>query len=317
MHTTPPPRLTLLGEALCGSFAGGLTRALIAPLDVLKVRFQLQGPDRPYTRLLAAAARISREEGPRALWRGSAVGVALWVAYMGVQFPTYRAARRALRAASLPDAPAAALSGASAGALATLATYPLDWARTQLASGAAGANGGAWSVLRPALASPGGLLRARRSWYAGLRPALAAVLPSVALMFAFHEQLCLAWDGSGVAGQLADAGATPELCAQARSAACGGAAGAAAKLATHPLDTAKKLLQAQDAPRIKQLGAPHPRFEGAVHALQSLPVKGWFRGLTPSLWKAGVASALAFWAYEGAARGLLAFGEPFAEEARE
>jgi len=310
--------LTLLGESLCGGFAGGLTRFLVAPLDVIKVRAQLRGADLPSVGVARAAGAILREEGVRALWRGSSAGIALWVSFMAVQFPVYGACRRALPRAfpegAPPGAVLAACAGAAAGAAATLATYPLDWARTQLASGSVGVAGGAWAALRPALAA-----RGVGAWYAGARPAVAAVLPSVALTFALHDALCAAWDGWGGAGALlARAGAPPELAAQARSAACGGAAGLAAKLATHPLDTAKKLLQAQDAFRPPRLGAPHPRYSGALHALRSLAAgsggaRAWFRGLPPALWKAGASTALAFWAFEGAARVAARVGSPLAD----
>jgi len=310
-------RLTPLGESVCGGLAGGLTRFLVAPLDVVKVRCQLAGADLPPRGVAGAARAILREEGARALWRGSGAGIALWVSFMAVQFPAYGACRRGLRRAfpGAPGALEAACAGGAAGAAATLATYPLDWARTQLASGAVGAaGGGAWAgALRPALEA-----RGAAAWYAGARPAVAAVLPSAALTFALHEQLRALWDGWGGAGALlAAAGAPPELAAQARAAACGGAAGLAAKLATHPLDTAKKLLQAQGAFRPPRLGAPHPRYRGATHALRSLAAgpggwRSWFRGLPPALWKAGASTALAFWAYEGAARLLGGAGPPFA-----
>lgn len=307
-HRAEAPRLSPLGDSLCGGFAGGLTRFLVAPLDVLKVRAQLRGADRAAQGVLRAARGILREEGVRALWRGSGAGIALWVSFMAVQFPVYGACKRALRARA-PDAPGpilAAGAGAAAGATATLATYPLDWARTQLASGSVGAaGGGAWAALRPALAA-----RGPAAVFAGARPAVAAVLPSVALTFSLHDALRGLWDdgwGNGVRAALASAGAPPELAAQVRSAACGGAAGLAAKLATHPLDTAKKLLQAQDAFRPPRLGAPHPRYRGAVHVLRSLAagpggVRAWFRGLPPALYKAGASTALTFWAFEGACR---------------
>jgi solute carrier family 25 thiamine pyrophosphate transporter 19 len=312
-------RITPLGESVCGGIAGGVTRFLVAPLDVVKVRSQLRGAEQAAPGVARLARAILREEGVRALWRGSGAGIALWVSFMAVQFPAYGACKRALRRAA-PGAPAALLAagaGAAAGAAATLATYPLDWARTQLASGSVGAAGGAWAALRPALAA-----RGPGAWFAGVRPAVAAVLPSVALTFALHDALCGLWDGlGGVGGALAAAGAPPELAAQVRAAVCGGGAGLAAKLATHPLDTAKKLLQAQDAFRPPQLGAPHPRYRGALHALRSLAAgpagaRAWFRGLPPALYKAGASTALAFWAYEGAAKLLVrAGGPPFAAAA--
>lgn len=150
VNSTESPRLSLLGESLAGGFAGAFARGAVSPLDVLKIRYQLQrtaeGVARPhYGSLLSATRTIVREEGLRALWRGNGAAMLLWLSYMAVQFPAYRAASdaatRSLRTHELSGSGARAaavaaslLGGGIAGAAATAVTYPLDWARTRLAS---------------------------------------------------------------------------------------------------------------------------------------------------------------------------------------
>ena len=88
--------LTPLGETLAGAAAGALARIIVAPLDVLKIRYQLQvgspravaarsaasdvggvlasGPPAPgapivYTSMLQSTRALLAEEGLRTLWR--------------------------------------------------------------------------------------------------------------------------------------------------------------------------------------------------------------------------------------------------------
>jgi len=58
-------------SAIAGGLAGGLTRLLTAPLDVIKIRFQLQQLKQPQYRSMVGAFRaMAREEGVLALWHG-------------------------------------------------------------------------------------------------------------------------------------------------------------------------------------------------------------------------------------------------------
>ena len=56
---------------VAGAGSGLLTRTVVAPLDVLKVRFQLQANKGEFYRSIPHAFyRIVREEGIFALWKG-------------------------------------------------------------------------------------------------------------------------------------------------------------------------------------------------------------------------------------------------------
>lgn len=62
---------------LAGAFSGLITRAVVQPLDVLKIRFQLQvepiakdSPTSKYRGFWQAGATIVREEGLASLWKG-------------------------------------------------------------------------------------------------------------------------------------------------------------------------------------------------------------------------------------------------------
>ncbi|XP_047403481.1 mitochondrial thiamine pyrophosphate carrier isoform X4 [Sciurus carolinensis] len=78
--------------AVAGSVSGLITRALISPLDVIKIRFQLQverlsrsDPNAKYHGILQAGRQILQEEGPTAFWKGHIPAQLLSIGYGTVQ----------------------------------------------------------------------------------------------------------------------------------------------------------------------------------------------------------------------------------------
>ena len=59
---------------IAGSTSGVITRAVGQPLDVLKIRFQLQdyesGGKLKYTGIVSACRKMLRDEGITAFWKG-------------------------------------------------------------------------------------------------------------------------------------------------------------------------------------------------------------------------------------------------------
>jgi hypothetical protein len=301
--------LTVLGETLAGAVAGGLTRSVLSPLDFLKIRLQLvnAGTSEPALGASAYARSVLYREGVLAFWRGSGTGVALWAAYMAVQFPLYHSARRALEAPLAGvqwGLPSALIAGGAAGVGATMLTYPLDWARTRLAAASA-APVGSGGVVPWATPARGGLQRLFSStpptqWYGGLLPSVFSILPAMALTFYFYEAL----------GQSFDAllPSPPPHLGALRSLVCGGLGGGLAKLLTYPLDTVKKRMQVM----------PH-QYPGAWRALEGIALgpegfRGLFKGLSPALLKAVASSALGFATYDATAQVLFLVGHPLAKE---
>lgn len=129
-RTTPP-----LVTALAGGFAGLTSRFVIAPLDVIKIRLQLQSRrGTTYRSAFHAGKTIVAQEGLTALWKGNIPAELLYVSYSMVQFVTYREAHVLLERGGFPTKYRSFVAGASAGVCATLATYPLDLLRTRFAA---------------------------------------------------------------------------------------------------------------------------------------------------------------------------------------
>jgi solute carrier family 25 (mitochondrial thiamine pyrophosphate transporter), member 19 len=125
-----PPLIT----ALAGGLAGLTSRFVIAPLDVIKIRLQLQTGTLTYRGALHAGKTILAQEGLTALWKGNIPAELLYVSYSMVQFVTYREAHVLLEQTHFPNRYRSFVAGASAGTCASLVTYPLDLLRTRFAA---------------------------------------------------------------------------------------------------------------------------------------------------------------------------------------
>ena len=208
MHGTVAPHLSLSSIiyyfiSLPGSDA--TSSFVTAPLDVLKIRLQLSKyplatkysvadtdlkikehlhipKPTPTKRFYALhlLKSIVRSEGPTALWKGNVPAQLLYLSYSAVQFSTYRlCASELIQLADKSGASTSTttqhviplLAGATAGAVATAATYPLDLLRTRFAAQGA-------VVINDSLSLPGvkGSVTKKDKVYPSLRAAVTSLL---------------------------------------------------------------------------------------------------------------------------------------------
>ncbi|CAI8032504.1 Mitochondrial thiamine pyrophosphate carrier [Geodia barretti] len=131
---------------VAGSVSGALTRLFTCPLDVLKIRFQLQlepisqlSQSSKYKSVLDAVRTILREEGIRAFWKGMFVGQVLYVVYSGTQFYTFETCKARVHETFPNLSPQLGCwlvltnfgVGTVAGGVAAFASHPLDVIRTR------------------------------------------------------------------------------------------------------------------------------------------------------------------------------------------
>jgi solute carrier family 25 thiamine pyrophosphate transporter 19 len=281
-------------------------RFCVAPLDVIKIRLQLQihslsdplshpPAGRPiYKGIFGTLERILRDEGLTALWKGNIPAEGLYLSYGALQFLTYRSTNIALESDELPYRPSPAarsfISGAFAGTVATTATYPLDLLRTRFA---AQGTDKVYQGLRYAVRE----IRAKEGikvFFRGLGAANAQIVPYMGLFFMFYEGLKplihnapvpLDWMGS------ADgfAGITASILS---------------KTAVYPLDTVRKRLQVQGPSRSRYVHRNIPEYSGISGTLMLIlkreGLRGIYRGLTVALVKAAPTSAVTIWTFERA-----------------
>lgn len=279
-------------DLLCGAFAGASARMAVAPLDVVKIRFQVQSETRGlyhYPSMPHALRSIVAREGFRALWKGNVSALLMITPYASIQLAAFYQLKQS-SLSQIPEPYQSLSFGAVASAAATVCTYPLDLLRTRFA---AQSEPKLYNNLRHAMnviyQSHG-----FRGFYAGLQPTLIEIMPYISLHFAFYE---------GMKEKFLERHNRAHL-KPFHSMMIGAASGTASKLLTLPLDNAKKIMQVEGQ---FQAGVSSDRgYRGVAHVLQTTWAKeglrGWFRGVVPSLVKAAPNSAITFAAYEAAKR---------------
>lgn len=291
-HRPPSPTLTPLQDLFCGAVAGTVARLVVAPLDVLKIRFQIQSHTHGlyrYTTMTSALRTIVATEGPLALWKGNIPALLMVTPYVSLQMATFYQLKQS-QYISLPDPYASLVLGAVSASVATLFTYPLDLLRTRFA---AQSEPKRYPTIRHALRAmyhQNGL----RAFYAGLQPTLIEIIPYIATHFALYESLKRKYMTAFNTQQLQPY----------ESMGIGALSGTTSKFLTLPLDNAKKLMQVEG--QFDPSPSSTSRYRGIAHVLRSIwkrdGLRGWFRGIAPSLVKAAPNSAITFATYEACKR---------------
>lgn len=286
--------------AMSGSAAGFVTRAMISPFDVLKIRFQLQieqlspqNPKAKYHGVLQAAVKIFQEEGAKAFWKGHIPAQLLSVTYGGVQFVSFEFLTKLAHHDTPYDARDFAVHfvcGGLSACAATITVQPLDILRTRLA---AQGEPKVYKNLRHAVVSmykSGGPL----TFYKGLSPTLIAVFPYAGLQFSFYNMLKRLYDWV-MPGEGKKKGNVKNL-------VCGSCAGAISKTLTYPFDLFKKRMQVGGFEQARAAFGQVQTYSGVVDCARQIAqlegARGFFKGLSPSLMKAALATGFTFFWYE-------------------
>lgn len=268
-------------NAVAGAAAGAGARLVVAPLDLIRIRMQLQSDG--CSNMLELVKEIRHTEGGvQSLFRGNLAATYLWVAYSAVQFGVYASLSDLLTGnSSMPSAAVAFCAGAGGGVCATLATYPLDICRTTFAAKGLSPINDMTSRRPPrtigeftiTLYNQKGIL----GFFAGSRPAILGIIPYMGLNFGIYDILVKQEiDGvvvfnSGLAGAIS---------------------GSFSKLVVYPLDTVKKRLQAQ------AFFAGQRHYNGVWNCFQTMTTtegaRSLYKGVVPSVLKNAVATSLSF-----------------------
>lgn len=294
---SPAAALTPEEAALAGSAAGMVTRALISPLDVVKIRFQLQieqvswrSRQGKYWGLWQATRCIMTEEGLPAFWKGHIPAQLLSVCYGAVQFASFEALTELVHKKTVYNSQTPGvhfICGGLAACSATVACQPLDTLRTRFA---AQGEPKIYRNLRHAVAS---MFRTEGpfAFYRGLTPTLVAVFPYAGLQFFFYNILknLLEPQDTKSKGGL-------------NSLISGSCAGVISKTMTYPFDLIKKRLQVAgfEEARMKfgQVRTYHGFVDCVLRIGREERLRGFFKGLSPSLLKAAMSTGFTFFWYE-------------------
>ena len=199
-HAAKTELLKLPKEArniLAGGIAGIAAKSLVAPVDRIKIMYQISNAHFHVTDIPRVALRIIKSEGLAALWRGNTATMIRVFPYSGVQFMVYDRCKLYFLHKHANErneqverkyglSPVESLvSGMIAGCVSVVCTYPLDLTRAQLAviRTTADRKHDLVSVLFDNYRQRGlfGLFR-------GISPTLIGILPYAGIAFALNEQ---------------------------------------------------------------------------------------------------------------------------------
>jgi len=267
---------------VAGGLAGAAARTATAPLDRVKLLFQVQAMaaagtgGRAYTGLGQAFVKIMREEGVLAFWKGNGTNIVRIFPYSAAQLAANDQYKRILADGEGNLGVGQRLTaGACAGMTATALTHPLDTVRLRLAL-PRHPYSGLGHALSTIVRTEGPL-----ALYRGLVPTLVGIAPYAALNFASYD-LLKGWAYAEGSGRVQSA---------VGNLALGAAAGTFAATVCYPLDTVRRRMQ-----------MPGVTYDGPVHALRTIwyaeGPAGYYRGWLANTLKVVPQNAIRFVAYE-------------------
>lgn len=304
-----PKRLSVIdwGHIVSIGIAGAISRTTVAPLERLKILMQTSGPSQFTKGWISGAQEMIQGESSaiRALFRGNGANVIRIVPAAVIQLiivdmlQDTRIVRQMMQntGASAGShelvvsggmrtrAIEAVLIGGVAGIVSATAIYPLDFIRGRLSIQRRGFEQyrGTFHGLREAARKEG-----IKSLYRGLVPTLVGGFPYVGLSFATYETLRPILpkrnDGTGIP-------------TTGSSIICGIFASTISQIASFPLDTCRRRMQVAGFDPTGNATAKS--FWGTWKEVgHQMGWRGYFRGMTPNLFKVVPASAFSFVAYE-------------------
>lgn len=271
----------------CGGVAGCISRTSVAPLERLKIMFQVQdilkekNPSK-YSGVRNSIMRILREEGWRGLYKGNGTNCVRVFPYTATQFLVFEKLKPLLlgRDEEKLNTWSNLLGGAVAGIVSVSFTYPLDFVRARLTCQGSVLTGhhysGIWDALHKTASKEG-----VSALYRGISPTLMGIAPYVGLNFMVFESLKV--------GAPKDEDGRPDIYYLL---GCGALAGACGQTAAYPFDLLRRRYQ------VSSLGASSEYNGGILNAFKQIirqdgPI-GLYKGLWPNFLKVVPSVAVMF-----------------------
>eukprot|EP00731_Ephydatia_muelleri_P024676 Em0016g947a len=266
-------------QLVAGGGAGAVSRTVTAPLDRLKIFFQVGGGQ---GRSLVSCFRdMLKEGGVKSLWRGNGVNVVKIVPESALRFFAFEQLKKMLHKDGQPTQVYERLAaGSAAGVISQTTVYPMEVLKTRLALGKTGQYSGMFDCARQ-IARTEGL----RAFYRGLTPSLIGIIPYAGIDLTVYETLKNLWLKEH---KSKDPGVLLPLMCGTVSSTCG-------QLVSYPLSLVRTRLQAK-------VGPPGQENLGIFKMLWSIyrneGVPGLYRGIVPNFLKVIPAVGIGYVAYE-------------------
>lgn len=278
---------TYAKELIAGGAAGGIAKTIVAPLERVKILYQIRYQNVQFLGVVKSLRFIRKKEGFLGFYKGNGASVIRVVPYAALHFMTYEQYRRLIinhYPWASPGAGVDLLAGSMAGGTAVLCTYPLDLARTRLAyqvrdvSTSATIYKGIGDVFSKALKESG-----FRGLYRGVGPTLYGMLPYAGLKFYIYEKL---------------KSSLPSECQSSifSKLACGAVAGLTGQTIIYPLDVVRRQMQVQSPDFLKQ--GYSSTLDGLLTVIRTQGVRQLYAGLSINHIKLVPSVAIGFATYD-------------------
>jgi len=249
---------------VAGGIAGVVSRTCIAPIERVKILFQITHRTAANTGgFMHIAPQILREEGALAFWKGNTAAVVRVMPYMSLTFLSYEEYKVRLMDSGMHKQAATLTAGSAAGVTAVALTYPLDLVRATMAKPS-----NQYSSMINALV---GISRERGigALYSGISATILGVAPYAALKFASYEAF------KGTLSSVCNVKEADLLPWQRMTA--GLVAGMLAQTCVYPLDVVRRRMQTHEGAKAL--------YRGPIDALRTIAREegirtGLFRGLS-------------------------------------
>ena len=290
-----------------GAVTGLACRTIVQPLDVIKIRFQLQVEPinkssniSKYTGISHTIGVMLREEGVRSFWKGLLASQFISVVYTPIQFTSfYFLTQQSSKHLNLsPSHPGIhMICGSLAGVAGIVAAHPFDTVRTRLVGqGEPKLYKGQLDAIRSIFKYEGVY-----GFYRGLLPNVALVGPQAGATFVSYEAFKKAWTSF-----FSDEKDRQHISQQSTSVLCNLTAGAfsgiVSKSLIYPLDSIKKRLQVQGFEEARNKFGSTRVYLGMIDCTLKITREesflGLYKGFLPSIYKAAVVTALNFAFFE-------------------
>ncbi|CAF2621201.1 unnamed protein product [Rotaria sp. Silwood2] len=285
---------------IASATASFISRFLLQPLDVVKIRFQLQiEPIRDlkgskYHNLFQTIRLIHHEEGIRAFWKGHIAAQVLSMTYNSAQMYAFEKVTKQLGevfpiTTSSPTAKTIThfITGSIAASIAIVSCQPADVLRTRFV-------GQGEPKIYYSYIQAISLILTREGFYGfyrGLIPAIILYAPVSALTFGFYELFNRAWNHFSFRNF-----------DSMKHAFNGGAAGVLAKFVVYPFDLTKKRLEVVRFEEARSRFGQTRMYSGMINCIsdtiRSDGFTGLYKGIAPSLIKAYLATAITLGIYD-------------------
>ena len=295
---TPPKQTNWAATLIAGGIAGGASRTSVAPLERIKILFQVQGisaGSKPvlHTSVTESLRSLVQRDGVRGLWKGNGLNCVRVVPSSAIQFGAYALYKQLLFGAKAgqQNLPTYQLmvAGGLAGATSTVCTYPIDLVRARRTVDFRDA------VPKNLVASWVDIWRAEgaHGLYRGVLPSLCGIIPYKAVDFAVFDVLKRVCRRNKIGvDEKGDCRPLTKVCV-------GGIAGVCGMTVAFPFDTVRRNLQVATL-KVRHEEKLETTMSGSMRAITlnwTRPLN-LYRGLWPNYLKAAPSVGISFATFE-------------------